>query len=169
VTKIERAFFAEIARAKRVGSHRSSESDMHDGFERDERDLKRTTAQQRRFGVLLAVLAALAAWFVHAHRVPVAGALLALLAMALVALAAWRPRLLRRPLQGWLAFGALLARIVSPIVLALMYYVMIAPIAIIGRWTGRDELRLKRDATAKTYWIERETPGPTAESFRQQF
>jgi amino acid permease len=132
-------------------------------------DPKRASAQQRRFGVLLAVLAALAAWFAQANRVPFAGALLMLLAIALGALAVWRPRLLRRPLQAWLAFGALLARIVSPIILALMYYVMIAPIAIIGRWTGRDELRLKRDAAAPTYWIEREAPGPTAESFRQQF
>ena len=142
---------------------------MHGSSNHDEHDLKGATAQQRRFGVLLAVLAVLSAWFVHAQRVPFAGALLVLLAIALVALAAWRPRLLRRPLQAWLAFGALLARIVSPIVLALMYYVMIAPIAIIGRWTGRDELRLRRDADAPTYWIEREAPGPTAESFRQQF
>jgi hypothetical protein len=142
---------------------------MHGSTHHNEHDPKRATAQQRRFGVLLAVLAALAAWFAHAQRVPFAGALLMLLAIALVALAVWRPGQLRRPLQAWLAFGMLLARIVSPLVLALMYYVMIAPIAIIGRWTGRDELRLKRDPAAPTYWIERDTPGPTAESFRQQF
>jgi hypothetical protein len=154
----------------RLCSHGPSDSHMHGSFDHSEHDLKRAAAQQRRFGVLLAVLAALAAWFAHAQRVPFAGMLLlVLLAIALVLLAIWRPRLLRRPLQAWLAFGALLARIVSPIVLALMYYVMIAPIAIVGRWTGRDELRLKRDPAAPTYWIERDAPGPTAESFRQQF
>ena len=151
----------------RAGPGGSNESDIHGSSNHNEHDLKRATTQLRRFGLLLAVLAALAAWFAHAQRVPFV--LLVLLAIALVALAVWQPRLLRRPLQAWLAFGALLARIVSPIVLALMYYVMIAPIAVIGRWTGRDELRLKRDAAAPTYWIERDAPGPTPQSFRQQF
>jgi hypothetical protein len=86
-----------------------------------------------------------------------------------VGLAVWQPRLLRHPLRAWLALGTLLGRIISPIVLALMYYAMIAPIAVIGRWSGRDELRLKRDAAAPTYWIERDAPGPTAESFHRQF
>jgi hypothetical protein len=142
---------------------------MHASPDSDARDLQRAITQQRRFGVLLALLAGLAAWFAHAQRLPAIGMLLALVAIALAALAVWRPSALRRPLRGWLALGMLLGRIVSPIVLALMYYLMIAPIAVIGRWTGRDELRLKRDAAAPSYWIERDEPGPTAESFRRQF
>ena len=127
-------------------------------------------AQQRRFGLLMLLVASAAAVFAHAksaHPYAVAG--LTLAGLAFGALSAWRPSSLRHLLTAWMAFGQLLGRIVSPVVLAILYYLMITPIAVVGRWLGRDELRLRRDRPTSTYWIERESPGPTAESFRQQF
>lgn len=143
---------------------------MHHSPEHEERDRRRVTAQQRRFGALLVAVLLLATWFAHAGSVHPAVLLLPVaLTILCAALAAWWPHLLRRPLLAWLALGMLLGRIVSPIVLGLVYFLIIAPVALVGRWCGRDELRLKRDPAAPTYWVEREAPGPTAESFRQQF
>ena len=131
---------------------------------------QRDTAQQRRFGALFALIAAVGAAYLHLkHAQTLAAALLAVTALVLVLVTAWRPQALRHPLRAWLAFGMLLGRIVSPVVLAIMYYLLIAPVAAIGRWTGRDELRLKRAAHLTSYWIDREAPGPTAESFHRQF
>ena len=66
-----------------------------------------------------------------------------------------------RPLNRlWLRFGLLLAAVVSPIVLALLFYLTIAPIGFMMRLAGKDPMRSRRDPNATSYWIRREPPGP---------
>ena len=67
----------------------------------------------------------------------------------------------------WMRLGLLLGMIVSPIVLGVIFFGLLTPIAILMRLSGRDELRLK--VTQKTsHWILREEP-TKSESFKQQF
>jgi hypothetical protein len=70
--------------------------------------------------------------------------------------------------KSWMALGHLLGSIVSPIILGLIFFVLISPVALIGRIAGRDPLRLKTGADA-SYWIKREPPGPAPDSFKNQF
>jgi hypothetical protein len=86
---------------------------------------------------------------------------------AVVALAA--PRVLAPLNKLWLKFGLLLHRIVSPIVLGFMFFVVITPIGLLMRALGKDPLRLRFDSGASTYWIPREPPGPPPDSFTDQF
>lgn len=69
----------------------------------------------------------------------------------------------------WTKFGLLLAAVISPIVLGLVYYFCITPIGLLLRLFGKDLLRLKMDPEADTYWIAREPPGPTGDSLDRQF
>jgi hypothetical protein len=69
----------------------------------------------------------------------------------------------------WMKFGHLLHRIVSPIVLGIMFFLVVTPVGVLMRLLGKDPLRLKSDREAKTYWIAREPPGPAPESLRDQF
>ena len=55
----------------------------------------------------------------------------------------------------WLKLGTLLGRIVSPIVMFLVYFVFITPLAVIIRLFGKDLLR-KRFNKSPSYWINRE-------------
>ncbi len=55
----------------------------------------------------------------------------------------------------WLKFGTLLGRIVSPIVMFLVYFVFITPLAVIIRLFGKDLLR-KKFNKSPSYWINRE-------------
>ena len=55
----------------------------------------------------------------------------------------------------WLKFGTLLGRIVSPIVMFLVYFVFITPLAVIIRLFGKDLLRIKFNKSP-SYWIKRE-------------
>lgn len=87
-----------------------------------------------------------------------------LLAMGLLA-----PTLLAPLNRGWTKLGLLLFTIVNPIVLALIFLVTIVPIGLALRAFGKDPLRLRFDPDAKSYWIEREPPGPAPESMGQQF
>ena len=58
--------------------------------------------------------------------------------------------------RAWLAFGKLLHRIVSPIVMSAIFFICVTPTAWIMRIRGKDLLSLKRRPDLKTYWIERE-------------
>lgn len=88
-------------------------------------------------------------------------------AFALLALAA--PTLLAAPNRAWTKLGLLLGRIVSPIVLGLMFYAVFTPMGWVLRAMGKDPMRLHRDPAASTYWIERKPPGPPPESLNNQF
>lgn len=78
------------------------------------------------------------------------------------------PRILAPLNVLWFHFGELLGRIVSPLVLGIIYFGLLAPIAFVARLLGRDELHLKRP-TVPSYWIGRNPPGPTGQSFTHQF
>ena len=69
----------------------------------------------------------------------------------------------------WMRFGLLLHRMVSPIVLGIMFFGVITPIGLLMRTLGKDPLRLKLDKAAGSYWIARTPPGPAPETFKDQF
>ena len=79
------------------------------------------------------------------------------------------PRLLHPLNVVWMKFAVLLNRIVSPIVMGLLFFFTITPMAILLRAMGKDLLRLKMDKDAKSYWIDRDPPGPPPESMSNQF
>ena len=68
----------------------------------------------------------------------------------------------------WFKLGMLLSRIISPIVLGAIFFLLITPIAILTRIFGRDILHLKKQP-GNSYWIKREPRGPLPESFKKQF
>jgi hypothetical protein len=78
------------------------------------------------------------------------------------------PACLRPFNKAWFKLGLLLGNIVSPIILGLIFFLLITPAALIGKFFGRDALRLKK-RTENTYWIERDPVGPEPESFKYQF
>jgi hypothetical protein len=68
----------------------------------------------------------------------------------------------------WFAFGLLLGKVVSPVVLGILFFIIITPVAIGMRLFGRDALLMKK-RTVSSYWIDRNPPGPQPESFKDQF
>ena len=80
-----------------------------------------------------------------------------------------RPTLLAELNRLWMKFGILLGKIVSPIALGILFYIVITPIGLMIRVAGKDPLRLKFDPEADSYWIPREPPGPPPGSMNNQF
>jgi len=117
---------------------------------------------------MLAVLFVLVAlWPLHVFEPPRAWAAIVALVLALVA---WRaPHVYATPTRWWLKLGELLARIVAPIALAVLYFGMFVPIAWLMRVTGRRPLHLNRDPALSTYWIEREQKPFSRESLGHPF
>ena len=56
----------------------------------------------------------------------------------------------------WFKFGLLLHKVVNPLIMGLMFFVVITPIGLLMRATGKDPLARKLDLAAKTYWIPRD-------------
>jgi len=69
----------------------------------------------------------------------------------------------------WTKLGVVLYKIVNPVVLGLLFYVTVTPIALLMRVLGKDPLRLRRDPHAESYWIVRTPPGPPPQSMKKQF
>lgn len=123
----------------------------------------------RNFGLLFAgVFALLSAYaaYQNAEAFKVYGWLIAGIVVGLVAIAA--PGLLAPLNKAWMKLGELMGRVVSPLVLGVIFFVLITPVALVTRLFGRDELRLKK-TDASSYWIERAPPGPAGDSFKNQF
>ncbi len=89
-------------------------------------------------------------------------------AAAILAIALVRPVLLAPANRLWLKFGLLLNRIVTPVVMALIFFGVLTPFAIVMRLAGKDPMRRRFDAAAPSYWIARE-PGPAPETMKNQF
>jgi hypothetical protein len=80
------------------------------------------------------------------------------------------PRALGPLNRIWLAFGKLLHRIVSPLVMGGVYFLAVTPTGLIMRLRGRDLLSLRRRPDLTTYWIEREAETlPPSETMKKQF
>lgn len=112
--------------------------------------------------VLLAAYAAYADW----HQFVVIGFFIVAAVFGIAAF--FIPKILTSLNRAWFALGILLGKIISPIVLGIIFFGLITPIGMITRLFGRDELRLRKRAVA-TYWIEREPAGPKPESFKNQY
>ncbi len=91
------------------------------------------------------------------------------IAAAFALIAAVAPAVLATPNRLWLKFGLLLGKIVSPIALGILFYLILAPVGFLVRLSGKDPLRLKLDPKAGSYWIDRKPPGPPPDSMTNQF
>lgn len=122
----------------------------------------------RSFGLTFtAVLALIGAWMAWKSStyfaVPLIGS-----AMFLLASLAFPGAL--HPLNvAWMRLAALLNRIVSPVVMGVIYFGLLTPIAAAMRLRGRDVLRRRFDPELDSYWIKRDPPGPDGSSFPHQF
>jgi hypothetical protein len=81
-----------------------------------------------------------------------------------------RPAVLGPLNRWWLQLGLLLQqRLVTPVIMALLFFGTVTPIALVLRLLGKDLLRLRLDREADSYWIERRPPGPAPDTMRNQF
>jgi hypothetical protein len=75
-----------------------------------------------------------------------------------------RPNLFTFINKLWIQFGILLGKIISPIVMGLVFFFVVTPIGILVRIFKKDVMGLKRGAI--TYWIKREDK---VQSMKKQF
>ena len=123
---------------------------------------------ERSFGFVFAVLFLLiGSWPLVRGGNPRLWALAVGAIFLLVALAA--PRWLAPLNRLWMALGLLLAKIVSPIMLFVVYVIAVVPTGLVMRLRGKDPLRRRFEPAAPSYWVHRNPPGKPDETMGRQF
>ena len=122
----------------------------------------------RKFGFFFTfVFAVTAAYFFYAANITWAYVFIAAAAIFLFITLIKSDALL--PLNKlWMHFGLLLGKIVSPIVLGVVFFGLFTPIALVMRIGGRDELRLKVGKSS-SFWKSVEKNSIFSIQFEKQF
>jgi len=71
--------------------------------------------------------------------------------------------------RAWMKLAEVLNRVVSPIVLGVMFFGLFTPTAWVMRLAGRDAMKRRFEPAARTYWVERDPPGPDPAGLPHQF
>ena len=111
-------------------------------------------SSNRSFGILFSILFALIAFWPIINGNPLRLWLIPFSVIFLV-LGLLNSKLLNPLNVVWVKFGELLGRIIAPIVMAIIYFIIITPIGLFMRLIRKDLLNLKF-SKANTYWIKRE-------------
>ena len=134
-----------------------------------EKNTKTSSASDRSFGVMFGCIFIIVAVLLRIRDKRETLQLCLLLMSCLTFLVSFaRPRLLSTPNKLWMKFSLLLARFVSPIILGVLFYVLISPLALAMRLFGRDELHLKTKHVV-TNWRSRKISGYSLDSFKNQY
>ena len=58
----------------------------------------------------------------------------------------------------WFKFGLILGKIISPLIMGIIFFVVVTPIGVAMRLLKKDLLSLKYNQKKKTYWIKKTGP-----------
>jgi hypothetical protein len=140
-------------------------NNTHEAFDRTE-EVKQGT--NRGFGAVFTVVFVLIAayqWWHAGSSWPYwAGAAVAILLVSLFAPAALAPLA-----RLWMRLALLLSKVMTPVIMAVIFFGSVLPTGLLMRLFGKDPLRLKWHKKDATYWIARTPEGPASESFTRQF
>jgi len=123
---------------------------------RDElQKLKTGPAELRQFGLVVGgVFGLLACWFWLRHK-PFYPYLF-IPAVPLLGLGLVWPRSLKWVHLGWMGLAFLLGHLVSTVLLALCFFLVVTPLGLLARVLGQDFLHRKWDRRAASYWLSRD-------------
>ena len=130
------------------------------------------SASDRSFGLWVGgILAAigLVRLLLHLPAVGVVAPLMIAVGLVLVVLGLTAAHRLAPLNRAWTKLGLVLFKVVSPVVLFLLYAVVFVPVGYLMRAKRYDPMRRRREPDAPSYWIERRPPGPAPETMVNQF
>jgi hypothetical protein len=123
----------------------------------------------RSFGWMVTIVCLLvAAYLMFWKNSPTLAAALLVASVVMLLITLKAPAVLRPFSRAWFKLGLLLGSIVNPIVMGFLFFVLITPLSLFMRATGRDVLRLKKTG-ATSHWVPRSKDDLEASSFKNQF
>ena len=123
----------------------------------------------RTFGIFFAALltcASLYAWLIHPGSI--IWSILLLVGSLLLAAAFLKPKVLEPLNRAWFLLGEMLGRIVSPLILLVLFFFLLTPIGVVTRLFGRDELRLRMQEGG-SFWVDHKQTETGPDFFSNQY
>ena len=113
-------------------------------------------SSNRSFGIVFFVVFFLIALYplIHNEEIRIWSLIISLIFLILGLI---NSRILNPLNKLWFKFGILLGKIVSPIIMGIIFFLVVTPIGFIMRILGKDVLNLKFNEN-KSYWIEKTGP-----------
>ena len=138
---------------------------MHENLNREE-EIK--VPPDRSFGIVFTlVFLAMGLWVVSEGQSK--GWLFFVIAALFLVVAIARPCILGPLNRAWTKFGLLLGQVFNPLLLGVVFFLVVTPIAVVLRLWGKDSLHLKSKPDLKSYWIDRSPTSPKFGSMTKQF
>ena len=132
------------------------------------RNIKSGKSELKKFGITIGiVLGLMGMWFLWREK----GGSYALLVSSLVFLSlSFIYPLLLKPVQKlWMSLAVLLGWLMTRVILIILFYLVVTPIALLAMLCGKDFLNTKLDRNAKSYWIKRTAATSDKKSYENQF
>ena len=121
----------------------------------------------QKFGILLGtVLVIISTFFFWQEK---SYKILLTIGTTMFVLANMRPVLLKPIYRVWMALSTILGWVMTRLVLAMLFYVVVTPIGLILRFFGKDFLDSKLNVSKKTYWNITEVDSLNYEEYEKQF
>jgi hypothetical protein len=119
----------------------------------------------RQMGLVLVALAGLGFWRDWPSFLSISFLTLGAVHLILAVIA---PDLLTGFNRFWMSLGYYFGKVFAPIEMAIIFFLMFTPIALVMRLFRRDALLIRKNKV-NSYWKVRETPQISADSFRNQY
>lgn len=126
------------------------------------RKQKTETQRLRSFGLVMAVALGIFGSLAVFWRGHAWGEYLWYAGGAFLLLGLLAPRLLAPIERVWMAFAVVLGTVMTTIILTLTFFVVMTPMGLLLRLTGKDLLGLEGDPEIDSYWVPVDADGPAS-------
>ena len=124
-----------------------------------------TLPPNRQFGIVIGIAILVIGWFVFSLPMR----LIAPSSAAFVVLGLFNSQVLTPLNKAWMTFGFILAKVMNPLVLGILYFLLLTPVAIFLKKFGRDELNLTATTSVQTTHFSLKNKSENKFNFDDQF
>jgi hypothetical protein len=103
------------------------------------------------FGIIFSIIFLFLSIFLDKYKLT--SYVFIILFVILINISIFKPLILEKPTSLWIQLGFFLAKIISPIFLFIVFFLIVTPIGVLLKIFKKDILLLKINITQKTYWI----------------
>ena len=113
-------------------------------------------SSNRSFGIVFSIVFLLIALYplIHSEEIRFWSIIISLIFLVLGLL---KSKILAPLNKLWFKFGIFLGKIISPLIMGIIFFLVVTPIGILMRLLGKDLLNLKHNKN-KSYWIDKTGP-----------
>ena len=132
------------------------------------KNIKSGKRELRQFGITIGlVLVLLGSWLLW--RGKEGGYLLLIIATLFLFFGLILPMLLKPLHKMWMTLAVLLGWLMTRIILTILFYLVVTPIGLLAKVSGKDFLNRKFNSNASSYWIPRKAITPEKRNYENQF